>query len=521
MSIPVKHIDLLRGFVANTSYPAWARDLVCLAAISGGSLSEADRLLIWEEKEKGLVVPSQMLPTGLGTPYPKVELMKLTHHQGVNAIAKDQEIIFCDEGITLLFGQNRSGKSGYFRILNQLASGQVAYPIHPHLYAAIPDPLSVSIEYKVDGVDQPVFNWDGVTACPPQLRHIRCFDSHYASRFLEQRDGNTYLFESYNLKVFRAIYEALSYLKDDLKLAIDNTTENALRSLCTVSYRDTLVQSLHVAFREELDKLGMGNLQVDLAVDDLMDENSKIAIKIVNNLDVDNVLSEAELKAVSLALFLAEYELMAVKQPIIFDDPVNSLDAVIIQKFAGRLRDMHSAVVVFTHNILLMEALTDERHFKVYGNPSTDRTIATTTKKHVLVYDVLINSRNVGFIAGRNKRKTLFYLELAQNAISTAAPLTNLNGIVGDLRMAVEWAIDEVIFRGLAPHRFKGSELNDWERMSDMVTGGAQNVEDLKTNYNALSAMGAHLGYSSYAVTPTPTALQAIHDDILRIYNSI
>ena len=119
MSIPVKHIDLLRGFVANTSYPAWARDLVCLAAISGGSLSEADRLLIWEEKEKGLVVPSQMLPTGLGTPHPKVELMKLTHHQGVNAIAKDQEIIFCDEGITLLFGQNRSGKSGYFRILNQ------------------------------------------------------------------------------------------------------------------------------------------------------------------------------------------------------------------------------------------------------------------------------------------------------------------------------------------------------------------------------------------------------------------
>ena len=52
MSIPVKHIDLLRGFVANISYPAWARDLVCLAAISGGSLSEADRLLIWEEKEK-------------------------------------------------------------------------------------------------------------------------------------------------------------------------------------------------------------------------------------------------------------------------------------------------------------------------------------------------------------------------------------------------------------------------------------------------------------------------------------
>ena len=182
---------------------------------------------------------------------------------------------------------------------------------------------------------------------------------------------------------------------------------------------------------------------------------------------------------------------------------------------------MHCEVVVFTHNILLMEALTDERQFKVYGNPSVDRTIATTTKKHVLVYDVLINSRNVGFIVGRDERKTLFYLNSAQTSISTAVPLSNLNGIVSDLRMAVEWAIDEVVFRSLAPHRFKGSEQNDWGRMRDMATGGAQNVDDLKTNYNALSAMGAHLGYSSYAVTPTPTALQAIHDDILRIYNSI
>ena len=132
----------------------------------------------------------------------------------------------------------------------------MAYPIHPHLYAAIPDPLSVSIEYKVDGVDQPVFNWDGITACPALLKHIRCFDSNYASRFLEQRDGNTYLFESYNLKVFRAVYEMLCYLKDDLKLTIDNECETALRNLCTISYRDTLVHSLRVAFREELDKLG-------------------------------------------------------------------------------------------------------------------------------------------------------------------------------------------------------------------------------------------------------------------------
>lgn len=519
MAVPVRHIDLLRQFVADTSHPVWARDLVCLVANTGGTLLGDDIYQIWEEFEQGATTPTQTLSAGIGTPYPKVDLLKLTHHQGVNALADNQEISFCNEGITLLFGQNRSGKSGYFRILNQLAAGAVPYTIHPHLYATTPAPISVSVEYAVDGVVQPVFTWDGVsTTCPQALRHIRCFDSHYAAKFLEPRGSNTYLFESYSLKVFRGIYDTLRYLKDKLQLAIDSASEAALSGLCTAAYRDALRLALITVFRQELGRFGMGNLQVDLVVDDLMVEEAKIAIRIVNNLAVDSVLSEAELKCVSLALFLAECELMAVPQPIIFDDPVNSLDAVIIQAFANRIHELSCEVVVFSHNILLLEALTDERHFKVYDVPGT---IRTSAKKHVLVYDVLQNASRVGCIVGHKTKKTLFYLNLANTDLSSAIPLSNLDGVVHNLRMAVEWAIDEVIFRGLAPHRFKGSENNDWNGMRAMASGGDQNVIDLKTNYDELSSMGAHVGASSYVVTPTPAKLQAIHDDVLRIYRSV
>lgn len=518
MAVPVRHIDLLRQFVADTSHPVWARDLVCLVANTGGTLSDAEKYLIWEEYEQGATTPSQTLPAGMGTPYPKVELRKLTHHQGVNALADNQDIFFCNEGITLLYGQNRSGKSGYFRVLNQLAAGAVPYTIHPHLYATTPAPISVSVEYAVDGVVQPVFTWDGVSTCPQALRHIRCFDSHYAAKFLEPRGSNTYLFESYSLKVFRGIYDTLRYLKEKLQLAIDSASEAALSGLCTAAYRDALRLALITEFRQELGRFGMGNLQVDLVVDDLMVEEAKIAIRIVNNLAVDSVLSEAELKCVSLALFLAECELMAVPQPIIFDDPVNSLDAVIIQAFANRIHELSCEVIVFSHNILLLEALTDERHFKVYDVPGT---IRTSAKKHVLVYDVLQNASRVGCIVGHKTKKTLFYLNLANTDLSSAIPLSNLDGVVHNLRMAVEWAIDEVIFRGLAPHRFKGSENNDWNGMRAMASGGDQNVIDLKTNYDELSSMGAHVGASSYVVTPTPAKLQAIHDDIMRIYRTV
>ena len=518
MAVPVRHIDLLRQFVADTSQPVWARDLVCLVANTRGSLSEDEMLLIWEEFEKGVTIPSQALSSGMGTPYPKVELRKLTHHHGVNALADNQEISFCSEGITLLYGQNGSGKSGYFRVLNQLASGNVTYTIHPHLYAATPAPISVSVEYTIDGVAQPVFTWDGVSTCPQALRHIRCFDSHYASRYLESRGNNTYLFESYSLKVFRGIYDTLHYLKDELKLTIDPAAEGALTGLCTAAYRDALSQALITEFRQELVKFGMGNLQVDLVVDDLMVEDAKIGIRIVNDLAVDSVLSEAELKCVSLSLFLAECELMAVPQPIIFDDPVNSLDAVIIQAFANRIHDLSCEVVVFTHNILLWETLTDKRRFGVNDTPGTSR---TSTKKLVFVYDVLSNANRVGFVVERNAKKTLFYLDLANTALASAVPLSNLDGVVHNLRMAVEWAIDEVVFRGLSPNRYKGSENIDWVRMKDMASAGIQNIMDLRANYDDLSSMGAHVGASSYVVTPSPVKLQAIHDDILRIYRTV
>ena len=517
MAVPVRHIDLLRQFVADPSHPVWARDLVCLVANTGGTLLGDDIYRIWEEFELGATTPTQTLSAGIGTPYPKVELLKLTHHQGVNALADNQEITFCNEGITLLFGQNRSGKSGYFRILNQLAAGAVAYTIHPHLYAATPAPISVSVEYTMDGVAQSVFCWDGVSACPLVLRHIRCFDSHYATKFLEPRGSNTYLFESYSLKVFRGINDTLRYLKEELQLTIDPASEAALTGLCTAAYRDALSLALINEFRQELARFGMGNLQVDLIVDDLMVEDAKIAIRIVNNLAVGSVLSEAELKCVSLALFLAECELMAVPQPIVFDDPVNSLDASFIRAFAKRIHDLPCEVVVFTHNILLLEELTG-RDFQVYNNPGTNR---TSTKKHVLVYEVLTTAYNVGFIVGYSEKKTLFFLNSANRALSSTTPVSSLDGVVHDLRMAVEWAIDEVVFRGLSPNRYKGSQNIDWAGMRDMASAGIQNVVDLKRNYDDLSSMGAHVGVSSYVITPTPAKLQAIHDDILRIYRSV
>lgn len=71
------------------------------------------------------------------------------------------------------------------------------------------------------------------------------------------------------------------------------------------------------------------------------------------------VLSEGEQKVIALADFLAEARLQGITAPIIFDDPVCSLDHRRVREVAGRVASLASEyqVVVFTHDILFTTSL--------------------------------------------------------------------------------------------------------------------------------------------------------------------
>jgi energy-coupling factor transporter ATP-binding protein EcfA2 len=71
------------------------------------------------------------------------------------------------------------------------------------------------------------------------------------------------------------------------------------------------------------------------------------------------VLSEGEQKVIALADFLAEARLAGITAPIIFDDPVSSLDHRRVREVAERLRGLaqDNQVIVFTHDILFAATL--------------------------------------------------------------------------------------------------------------------------------------------------------------------
>lgn len=71
------------------------------------------------------------------------------------------------------------------------------------------------------------------------------------------------------------------------------------------------------------------------------------------------VLSEGEQKVLALADFLAEARLAGTKAPIIFDDPVSSLDHRRVKEVAQRIARLanDNQVIVFTHDILFATTL--------------------------------------------------------------------------------------------------------------------------------------------------------------------
>ncbi len=71
------------------------------------------------------------------------------------------------------------------------------------------------------------------------------------------------------------------------------------------------------------------------------------------------ILSEGEQKVLALADFLAEARLAGITAPVIFDDPVSSLDHRRINEVARRVASLaeDNQVIVFTHDIFFATTL--------------------------------------------------------------------------------------------------------------------------------------------------------------------
>ena len=116
------------------------------------------------------------------TPVPKLALDQETQEEGqalrlvslsrvkhVNRLAPDQEIAF-NPSMTLLYGENATGKSGYVRILKSIAAVRSAEDVLPDINSAsAPLPPEAELTFSLNGKAQTI-SWAGETGMRPFTR---------------------------------------------------------------------------------------------------------------------------------------------------------------------------------------------------------------------------------------------------------------------------------------------------------------------------------------------------------------
>lgn len=141
----------------------------------------------------------------------RLKAMKNLRH--VNRIAENQQLTFHPSGLTVIYGDNGSGKSGYSRVLKRACRARdQSEPIHPDAFlpAAPTDRAEAFFEVEVNDAPDELGWIDGQPA-PAVLSSLAVFDSRCARSYLD--DEGDFAYVPYGLDILEGLAGACKKLK--------------------------------------------------------------------------------------------------------------------------------------------------------------------------------------------------------------------------------------------------------------------------------------------------------------------
>ena len=199
--------------------PAWQRDALRRLVLKGeldnddiGALTEiAKNAHGLAEEQEVIPLGKQHLPTN-GKETGRVDLRSTYHNRGVNALAQDQ-ILELGPGLTVVYGDNAAGKSGYTRILKSACRARGSEDILGNVLSG-EAPLSpiVSIKYTVSDGDPQEWTGEGEDEF---IGRVSVFDSHCASVYLTQQTDVA--FRPFGLDLFDKLSKACQAVRVQLE----------------------------------------------------------------------------------------------------------------------------------------------------------------------------------------------------------------------------------------------------------------------------------------------------------------
>lgn len=227
--------------------PAWQRDAL-RRLVQHGELSENDIQELVEicKAEHGLAAPQDAFPltkahvpqqSGIAAP---VSLTSIFHHRGVNALAEDQTLKF-SPNLTVVYGDNAAGKTGYIRILKSACRARGQEKILGNVVSGS-SPLSpvVAIKYMV-GTEENPREWSG-RGEDEFIARVSVFDGHCAAVYLTQKTDVA--FRPFGLDLFDKLVQACKSVRTELEKEQRSLASNSLATVQTQVPEGTVVAKL-------------------------------------------------------------------------------------------------------------------------------------------------------------------------------------------------------------------------------------------------------------------------------------
>lgn len=200
--------------------PLWQRDALRRLVING-ELSEEDVRALTQicksghgfaDRQEVTALAAEHVPTTAIGSVP-VSLVQIFHHRGVNALAEDQTLKFAP-GLTIVYGDNGAGKTGYIRILKSACRARGQERILGNVTSGTtPFTPFVSIKYQI-GTEKDPREWTGAGQ-DEFISRVSVFDTQSASVYLTEKTDVA--FRPFGLDLFDKLVRACKSVRERLE----------------------------------------------------------------------------------------------------------------------------------------------------------------------------------------------------------------------------------------------------------------------------------------------------------------
>jgi AAA domain len=199
--------------------PAWQREALRRLMLNG-ELSDEDINALAEICKSGHGLAEQRDTVPLAKEHvpaqmagARVSLVSIFHHRGVNALAEDQTLKF-GPGLTVVYGDNGAGKTGYIRILKSACRARGPEKILGNVVSgATPLVPVVAIKYKV-GEETDPREWAGCNE-DEFVSRVSVFDTQCAAVYLTEKTDVA--FRPFGLDLFDKLVKACKTVRAKLE----------------------------------------------------------------------------------------------------------------------------------------------------------------------------------------------------------------------------------------------------------------------------------------------------------------